>query len=372
MSDIYKQKAEKYKYKYLKLKQELYGGEYYYNHCRITPPIDEKTLLNKLKINVDYRDNSINSFNNNNYVGRLIKSKTKGLDEYKIEYENSNKNYITIENLNLIQNQNQNQIQIQKMLQHIPKIVFACTIKNDKSTTYNTLLNEIFQFKYCTNSNKSSKYGYIITTNIGESISEYMSISDSIIFIPHLIYAINNFIIPLHNAKYVLNNIKLDNIYWNKQKVFFNISKMKIITKDNNIDIKGLIDSIQQIYVIKKIIEKRNLKLTANDLIDKLNEIKSNLIFEEESEKKTTSIIDYKQNKLEELMVEYDKRYGLTGKISIQEAANRKSQLTNSNGDYFITSDYEVKEREIDKITMSEEQFKARNIYKTKIYKTIQ
>ena len=258
------------------------------------------------------------------------------------------------------------------MLEYIPKIVFACTIKNDKSTIYNTLLNEIFQFKYCTKSNKSTKYGYIITTNIGESIYDFMSISDLIIFIPHLIDAINNFIIPLNNAQNVLNNIKLDNIYWNKQKVFFNISKMTKITKDNNIDIKGLIDSIQKINVIKKINFKLESILTADNLIIKLNEIKSNLISFERSEEIKTSLIDNKQNKLDKIMVDYDQRYGLTGKISIQEAANRKSQLTSSNGDYFITSDYEVKEREIDNITMSKTQFDARNIYKTNISKTIQ
>jgi hypothetical protein len=361
MNDIYKQKAEKYKYKYLKLKQELEGGEYHYNHCRITPPINEETLLlNKLIINVDYRDNNINSFNNNDYVGRLIKSKTKGLDEYNIELTNSNKNYQIIKNLNN-----------QKMLEYIPKIVFACTIKNNKSTTYNTL-KKIFEFKYCTNSNKSTKYGYIITTNIGESIYDFMSISDLIIFIPHLINAIKDFIIPLNLANFVLNNIKLDNIYWNKQKVFFNISKMKIITKDNNIDIKGLIDSIQQIYVIKK----RNLKLesilTANDLINKLEEIKSNLIFEKKSEEEKTYIIDNKNNKLEKLMEKYDIIHNLTGKISQNEADQQIFNLTISNGDSFIPDDYKDKKSNIDKITMSDEQFKARNIYKTNIYKTIQ
>ena len=41
MNQIYKQKAEKYKYKYLKLKQDLYlyGGEYLYNECISNPPI---------------------------------------------------------------------------------------------------------------------------------------------------------------------------------------------------------------------------------------------------------------------------------------------------------------------------------------------
>jgi hypothetical protein len=243
---IYKEKAEKYKYKYLKLKQELEGGEYLYNECKSNPPkyFDNETL-EKLIIEEDYpKDNTINinSFSNNyDYVGRLIKSKTNRFyDEYNIELTNSNKNYKIIESL-----------QNSKMLEYIPKIVYACTIKNDKSFfsktsfTYDTV--DKF-FPHCTKRNKSKKYGYIITTNIGINITYYISTSDLIKFIKHLIVAIENFIIPLHNASYVLNNIDLNNIYWNEQQVFFNISKMKYDTNMNT-DIKNLIKSIKTLLV---------------------------------------------------------------------------------------------------------------------------
>ena len=242
MNEIYKQKAEKYKNKYLKLKQELYGGdgqyEYEYNNCISNPPIyfdlnkfyilknneefdrlnDKKSAEGKILIKENYscdKTININSFlNNYNYVGRLIKSKTNKFynydDEYEIELTNTNNNYEIIKSL-----------QILGMLQHIPKIVYACRIINDKSTTYNALKGF---FKNCTKSTNSTRYGYIITKNMGKSINIYMKISDLIQFIPNLIDAIRNFIIPLNNASYFLKNIALKNIYWdeNRRKVFFN------------------------------------------------------------------------------------------------------------------------------------------------------
>jgi hypothetical protein len=189
------------------------------------------------------------------------------------------------------------------MLDHIPEIVYACTIKNNKSyfstsSTYNALKKI---YPYCTEATKSTKYGYIITTNVGESIANYILISDLIEFIEYLIIAINNFIIPLHKGNYVLNNIDLHNIYWNKdkQKVFFNISKM-IYNTDISEDIKSLINSIKKINVIQKI-ERINSKLNdsilnADNLIKILRNIKSELILEKKKEEEKEEKTNKKRN----------------------------------------------------------------------------
>jgi hypothetical protein len=300
MNEIYKQKAEKYKNKYLKLKQELYGGyEYEYNNCTSNPPIyfdlknfyilekneefdrlnDKISAKGKILIKEDYRDNNtinINSYSNDKkYVGRLIKSKTSKFykydDEYEIEYENTNKNYKIINDLQITNKE--------KMLQYIPKIIYACRIKNDKSTTYAAVTKF---FPDCTKSTNSTRYGYIITTNMGKNINVYMKMSDLIKFIPNLIDAIQNFIIPLNNANYFLNNIDLKNIYWNQntQKVFFNISEMKKMTnKTENTDKEKLINSIRRfIDLVYLVYNNLNTNDDYYSLINALNEIKEKFI----------------------------------------------------------------------------------------------
>jgi len=349
---IYKHKAEKYKYKYLKLKQELEGGEYLYNSCITSPPINfNDETFKKLTIVEDYPKNNtinINSFNNKDFVGRLIKSKKYG-SEYLLEYTNSNKNYEIIESL-----------QNSKMLDHIPEIVYACTIKNNKSyfstsSTYNALKKI---YPYCTEATKSTKYGYIITTNVGESIANYILISDLIEFIEYLIIAINNFIIPLHKGNYVLNNIDLHNIYWNKdkQKVFFNISKM-IYNTDISEDIKSLINSIKKINVIQKI-ERINSKLNdsilnADNLIKILRNIKSELILEKKEEEEKEEKNKQKKEIVKTLMEQYDRNNGLTGMITIQAAKDAISNLRGNPG-YISEEEYNTKIQNIVNKTMEQ------------------
>jgi hypothetical protein len=159
------------------------------------------------------------------------------------------------------------------MLQYIPEIIYACRIKNDKSTTYNALKKI---FPNCTKSTNSTRYGYIITKNMGKNINVHMKISDLIIFIPNLIDAIRNFIIPLNNANYFLNNIDLKNIYWdkNRRKVFFNISKM---TKDTNSnkdeDKENLIKNIRDFHELRYLYLNFNTNDDYNSLINGLNQI---------------------------------------------------------------------------------------------------
>jgi hypothetical protein len=282
MSDIYiyKQKAEKYKYKYLKLKQELYGGSDQYDNCTITPSIlFNNKLLDKFTIEQEYPpiQTDINSFNNNNNIGRLMKYKV-----YEIELKNY-KNKLKIIN------------ELKINTTYIPEIKYACKIKNIKSWSTTDAYKIIIEFfPKCSNrSKRSSKFAYIISTDPGKLLNDidkaYMS-SNILSFLKHLKIAIEEFIIPLHKAGYVLNNIDWNNINWDGEKVYFNISEMKQDINKNN-DIKGLINSIfklrkdEYIFILEytnnildKLVTDEKI-IDANNLIIKLDYLIKSIIW---------------------------------------------------------------------------------------------
>ena len=316
MDDIYKHKAEKYKYKYLKLKQELEGGDNQYNDCMVCPPI---LFDNEILNNIEYEyfpdptntNININSFNNNNHIGRLLKSKTKKSTISKDIFQTELENFDIIKNNKYIDET------------HIPQIKYACKIINIKKSLFNysnayNILHKFFP--NCNKSKISSKYGYIISTNPGESIKKDMKISDLIIFINNLKNAITNFIKPLHNIKYVLNNIDFYNIKYDGKKVYFNISEMTVMTDDNkNNDIINLINCIKkfnQILYKDYIYQKLDIKiLDADNLISILPQIVVDL-------KKIESINQtYSNNKklIEDLIKAYDITNGLSNKITNEQ-----------------------------------------------------
>jgi hypothetical protein len=248
MSNIYKQKAEKYKYKYLKLKQELYGG----NKCTYNLPIlfnknelnvDKDNIPNKLNIKTDFltNDKKFYIFNKKGYIGRIY--------EYN-EYDD------IISKLNLFKN-------IPNINQDYIDIVYACTIHKCNDKEIGIFSNNFKNCKIVIN----RFYGYIISSSKSlRNFNNYNNIQNYLKLIDNFKYAVTNFIIPLHNAGYVLNNINLDNIYWDedKNKIYFNILKM---TENTNkyIDINGLSCSIFYFLYEQKLITDLLLKIFCNN-----------------------------------------------------------------------------------------------------------
>jgi hypothetical protein len=288
---IYKQKAEKYKNKYLKLKQELEGGvnnrlpwDHKYkdddddDDDRITDtlPSEPKEIrttkasdctkqnyinsedLKILNIKPDYPNKKTNIEDIPNYYeyeyDRRLLSNNK--------YEKELNNYKKIKNIKDID------------ITHVREIVFAGKIYN--FNLYNifskTKMFELLEIIYflCKISNKN--YGYIISKkiNINSTIETF-----DILKLRYLITAIDKFIIPLHNARFVLNNIKWENIIIDliSKKIIFDISK---ITESINteIDIKALYELGYQFIEEKdkQIINPEKYK-DINHLKDILNRI---------------------------------------------------------------------------------------------------
>lgn len=124
------------------------------------------------------------------------------------------------------------------------------------------------------------KFGYIITENIERIYTEYL-ISDIdlfIQFINDLINTLNVLIEPLHKAGYILNNIDISTIRWDKTKkqVHFNITK---ITKDTNKykDINYLIYFITELSFLQKYRYTRELLKKFDDKNISINNLKDNL-----------------------------------------------------------------------------------------------
>lgn len=277
MNDIYKQKAEKYKHKYLKLKQELYGGKHPYTYpCLYYLPIkfdtdslDFGTNIGKLKVVKDYPINApntvieFNKYNNYGYTGIILKH-----EDYLILLPLLTKPEIV----------------------KYTKVVYACTINKEKRDKklglFKSGINYIRTiFPKCDHILKMSatknegKFGYIITKDIEKIIEEndhrvkilaHELINNEIElfekFINHLIKTLNNFIIPLHEAGYILNNIYETTINWviKKEEVYFDITKM---TKDTDKckDIKNLISFILNLSIVR---DKHNTKELLKELLD--------------------------------------------------------------------------------------------------------
>jgi hypothetical protein len=304
MNDIYKQKAEKYKYKYLKLKQELEGGTWPFKNSYTIPAyvdydnhgdwVNEKEItkqrrttnvedctttydfsndqLEKLEIKQEYPETGtrIKDFDNWPYKEFIIKYSKRLLsyDDYKKELNN----FLLIQELD---------IDIDKT--YIRKIVFGGKIENfnynffNKSEKSKILKN---RFSSCKILNKN--YGYIIYEDINKKYKP-----SNILKLECLITAINDFIKPLHKAGFVLNNIVWDNIIVSESKteldsykLIFDISKMEA-SKNTNKDIKALYKlGYKLIENDIDIINKINPnKLSDNDnLIEILNNIKNHII----------------------------------------------------------------------------------------------
>jgi hypothetical protein len=310
MNDIYKQKAEKYKNKYLKLKQELYGGA----KCTFDLPIDykgkEKKILfdksnqsNKINIDIEYPEinNTFDNFNKYNIKennGQILKYKDylNILNNFKSKLEIINK--INLDNT------------------HVQNIELACKIYykyinyslipfRTKTNYFNVIFSE------CKYDNNEKEYGYIIR----KKKEEINTLEKYIEFINNLRNAIEKFIKPLHNAGYVLSNIDASDIIWYGKKVYFNIERMKI-NDDKNIDIKGLLDYIlnyfkfdlnDNYYYTNKVLKKfSNMPINIDDLLDYiLNSIEELINYDKK--------INFWNNKNEKIMNKIYEDYESSG-----------------------------------------------------------
>lgn len=326
MNDIYEHKAEKYKYKYLKLKQELYGGEHPYP-CSYDLPIKFVTdsldfgnnISGKLKVVKDYPINApnteieFNKYNNYGYTGIILKHQ-----DYLILLPLLTKPEIV----------------------KYTKVVYACTINKEKrdkklglfksGTNYiRTIFPKCDHILKMSATKNKGKFGYIITKDIEEIIEEnnhrvrilaHELINNEIElfekFINHLINTLNNFIIPLHEAGYILNNIYEETINWviEKKEVYFDITKM---TKDTDKckDIKNLISFILNLSIVrdkhytkellKDLSNKCDKNTTIQILINNLPNIIKCAKNEEEIAKYEHRILEY-NNKILKYNKEYD------------------------------------------------------------------
>ena len=305
MDNIFKHKAEKYKYKYLKLKQELEGGSidnkasffdddgnniclynlpittfhHYKDRIMINDTISDSIIIEdsnlpgqikqKLNIKIDrYIHNSPDPNVQSSQFDDFCKYNKEGYIGKILNYNHYNKIFQT---LNELRENNINLIYI--------NILLACRIYKEKRNILNKLSSKnliLTIFPNCekmfkTSANDSPYFGYIISSNksIDGNISE--------IFIINLIDAIKNFIVPLHEAGYVLNNIDVNNILWDENKVYFNIEKMTKNT-DNNIDFISLKYYIINLFnsfnlSIKYRFMHRIYNLTYNNFMSELNNI---------------------------------------------------------------------------------------------------
>jgi hypothetical protein len=319
MNDIYKHKAEKYKYKYLKLKQELEGGFIYDGNksCMYDLPIqkfDKNTEINndeqlgqiekKLNIIIDYKMPGMSGItsdelNKEGYIGQIFKYETYSQ---------------ILQNLKILQNLNID-------LNYI-NIVFACTIFKEKKTgkSGNNLIRTIFtdcdhilkkSSKEIILKTVKNKFGYIIYKNSDNECNKYNdkiqlnecnNYNDKLpiiatqkkktimISLKKIRNAIDKFIKPLHEASYVLNNIpKVTPDYdrfilpYNLDLLYVDIFKMTVMAVDKkNNDIKHLINLISHLLyryfendgdLAYESIQRNKDKITIDNLSNIITEI---------------------------------------------------------------------------------------------------
>jgi hypothetical protein len=307
MNDIYKQKAEKYKYKYLKLKQELYGGEHQYPCSYDLPKVFDDNLLD---------------------FGTNISGKLKILTDYPINTPNIDFNRFNIVNNTGIILKHEDYLILLPILTHqnaveYTTVKYACTINKEKrkkkyglfksGTNYiRTIFPNCDHILKMSATKNEGKFGYIITENIKRiNVDNLITKIDLFIqFINDLINTLNVLIEPLHNAGYILNNIENSTIRWDKTKkqVHFNITK---ITKDTNKykDINYLIYFINELSFLQKYRYTRELlkkfddkNMSINKLINNLPKINECIKYEKELFKCKDKIREYENLSLDDYL----------------------------------------------------------------------
>jgi hypothetical protein len=275
MSNIYKQKAEKYKYKYLKLKQAYIseGGSFknffkklfnlitYAPNCTTTPPIS----LDGLNITQEYIEHGTNikDIINDNHVGSLLSYND---DIYNKIFEK----FIILKK----HDPNHKYTSELKYAGNMSKNDFIKFINNKNKKDG----NEIYKFiDECHENLKSSKYGYIISTNVGISFDRlgYDDINDNNIkdILISLREGIINFITNIFEEEYILGDINFENMTLKDNKVYFiNYGKMhKYTDKDQ---IKKFADGDNYPYILKRFFKIKENEVNKEYLINFFNDNK--------------------------------------------------------------------------------------------------
>ncbi len=209
MSNIYEQKARKYKYKYLKLKQEYIGGGG--EECK-------SIILNNIE------NTGINNFEN--IINENFKSS---------KYSKKFKDYINKEhigellNLNDCKEKNKN-FKIFKnkgiTLKYIAKLVYIGKVKDKKqlkTKINNKCINDI---------NNDENIYLVISRNPGITFKEYFlsnankSNDNFKTILINLNEGIEKFIKPLYKNNYVLGNCDVEHMLINQNKVYFDYSSI--------------------------------------------------------------------------------------------------------------------------------------------------
>ena len=273
MSDIYEQKAKKYKYKYLKLKKQYIakgGGWEDLNKIfepLVTPvmeqvkqvtkqieqfvkPVSQLVLLHNINyeiefigygtygciispplqfnnnnnINIKFNTNINNIFTSKEYVGKLLSCDNNAFND---EYEQ----FINIEKIDKDANHRSKLIFAAYMSTEELKenLIFLCNnLQNEKTKKqikqlYKCLINPE---KQIINSSISKNYGYIISTRVGKSFKYhklYEFKTDEIITIlENLKESIGDLIQKLYDDEYIHGDIKFDNMTLDENlKVYF-------------------------------------------------------------------------------------------------------------------------------------------------------
>jgi hypothetical protein len=218
MSNIYEQKARKYKYKYLKLKQQYIGGGGEDEQCKSIILTDELKKLNVTK-------SGFKNYCNDKYIGELVN---------KYDLFSMKKQFKIVKKYDL-------------NLNYIPELVFSSKIKNswlflpnyykeDNKTIINTHFGEKCLQKYIA-----------ISKNVGKTFEEHFKLgtkdSNIVLILKSLKESIKNFIIPLYTDGYVLRSCDENHMLINNNKVYFyylliekNDHEGKIIVDNPNVD----------------------------------------------------------------------------------------------------------------------------------------
>ena len=268
MSNIYEQKAKKYKYKYLKLKNEYFGvggnylGEGAYG-CIISPPFQFVFNDNKQII---YQSQIDNNIYNENYVAKLLKSNDMYENKYINSFYDEYEEFIKLD-------------KIDPESKHRSKIVFAAYINNEQYLNIdkeykkksnplifinclNTKINRQLHITNIANDKekgKSYKFGYIISTKVGKSFDKVKlnnyNINDIINILTNFNESIKDLITTLYKQNLIHADIKFQNMTLdtdNNFKVcFIDFGLMKNYSDDADIE---KLKNISQYYLYPDIL----------------------------------------------------------------------------------------------------------------------